>query len=82
MLDAPRLEYVDGQRRHKQGRIARRNIQDGRPRLQADVVRRYRFLLRIRCEQEERTEHLDRVCMLLPNLEPSRTELDRERAVW
>lgn len=81
MLHAPWLEYVDGQRSHEQGRVARRNVQHGRPRLQPDVVQRYPFLLCACREKEERTEHLDCISMLLPHLEPPGAELDGECAV-
>ena len=76
VLDAPRVEDVDRERRHEQRRIARRDLEDRRARLQADVRYGDRLFLRRRREREERTEHLYRVDVLLPNLESTRAEVD------
>ena len=76
VLDAARVEDVNRERRHKQRCVASRDLQDRRARLQTDVWYGDRLFLRRRREREERTEHLYRVDVLLPNLESTRAEVD------
>ena len=82
VLDAARVEDVDRERRHEQRRVARGDLEDRRARLETDVRYGNRFFLGRRREREEGAEHLYRVDVLLPDLEPTGAEVDSQRSVW
>jgi hypothetical protein len=81
MLQAFRIHDVHRERSHEEWRIARRNLQNRQPCVQANVRRVNRVLSDVCGQGEQGSEHLHHVNILLPDVEPTRTQVDSKNPV-
>lgn len=72
---------VETQRRHKEGCVIRRNVDDGQPGLGTEILRGDRLLANGGRESEQGTEDFHSVNVVLPDMESFRAQFDRQGSV-
>lgn len=81
MVQRWRAQDVEAQRRHEEGSVVCRDVNDGQPGLGAKILRRDRLLPNGGCKGEQGAKYLHGVDVVLPNMEPFRAQFDRQGSV-
>jgi hypothetical protein len=78
MFDVPRMKNIEPQRCHEQRSTGRDDLQNGQARLGAYILCADSLLARICCESEKSSQNIHGINVVMPDLEPTETEIDSQ----